>query len=91
MSLQILRNAGEVEKVVKDLGIQLKQSPRELLLGADANEDEVNSLSFLFKDPSAAHLLLVALKIFICPVERASVVWAFIEAIYSVTHFAIQL
>lgn len=33
--------AGEVEKVVKDLRIEMKQSPRDLLIGADANEDEV--------------------------------------------------
>ena len=34
---------GEVEKVVKDLGIQMNPSPRDLLSGADANEDEVSN------------------------------------------------
>ena len=33
---------GEVEKVVKELGIQMNPSPRDLLSGADANEDEVS-------------------------------------------------
>ena len=33
--------AGEVEKVVKDLGIKMKQSPRELLALADSNKDQV--------------------------------------------------
>jgi hypothetical protein len=33
--------AGEVERVVRELGITWKQSPRELLATADANNDEV--------------------------------------------------
>ena len=33
--------AGEVEKVVKDLGIKMKQSPRELVALADSNKDQV--------------------------------------------------
>ena len=47
---------------MKELGIQMKPSPRDLLSGADANEDEV-SIEAIFKCtenqiPFRAHILL---------------------------------
>ena len=38
----VLICTGEVERVVKELGITWKQNPRELLATADVNEDEVH-------------------------------------------------
>ena len=49
--------AGEVEKVVKDLGIRMKQSPRDLLSGADVNDDEVRPQIFPMKASKSFNLL----------------------------------